>query len=134
MAPSAIFISEKLHNKILRAYLYDCYEKGGLLFLKDNTVMDFAVDDHGGRDTYYPSLPFLYEASAKPRSYCDSFSFIHSHPTGWLLSKGDLYWTRDFMRLNGFAEVLLFLCEGWTLHAYSVTMISCVEVGIQLIQ
>lgn len=130
-----MIVSQSLYERIVSSFCYDGFERGGLLFLYEDSIVDMVVDSFANKDerSYTPTSSFLISQirTCPSRSFTD-YGFIHSHPANEPISRGDIYWGRMFLSYNHLDSVKLFLLQGNKLYCYLITETNVDHISINI--
>lgn len=132
----------------IQSYLrYEKVERGGILMLHKNAegrlaIADYWIDETQGSIRFYQPGNAAAEQIAAVAEQGDIPAFVHSHPgftenseTGnCQLSAADIYYAREFIKLNSWKEIYMFVVPGEAgLAGYKVTSEGCTNLQIDII-
>lgn len=141
-----IAVKKCLVRSIQSHLRYEKVERGGILMLHKNAegsleITDYWIDETQGSVRFYQPGNAAAERIAAAEQG-DIPAFVHSHPdftenseTGnCQLSAADIYYAREFIKLNSWKEIYMFVVPGEAgMAGYKVTFERCTNLNIDII-
>ncbi len=142
-----IIAKKYLIRSILSHLRYEKVERGGILMLHKNAegrleIADYWIDETQGSIRFYQPGNAAAEQIAAVAEQGDIPAFVHSHPDfaenpengNCRLSAADVYYAREFIKLNFWKEIYMFVVLGEAgVAGYKVTLEGCTDLNIDMI-